>query len=80
MREELQHRATYDLLTRCQNRASILEVLERTLDQAASSGQGTAAVFLDVDHFKEVNEQFGHAVGDEFLVEVEPVQEEPELA
>ena len=70
MREELKHRATYDLLTKCQNRLSILETLERTLHEAHQSGRGTAVIFLDLDHFKELNDRFGHAAGDDFLVEV----------
>jgi diguanylate cyclase (GGDEF)-like protein/PAS domain S-box-containing protein len=72
MREELKHRATYDVLTNCQNRFSILEALERTLQQADRDKvrRGTAVIFLDMDHFKELNDRLGHAAGDVYLVEV----------
>jgi diguanylate cyclase (GGDEF)-like protein/PAS domain S-box-containing protein len=72
MREELKLRATYDVLTNCQNRFSILETLERTLLQAEQdkSGRGTAVIFIDMDHFKELNDRLGHAAGDVYLVEV----------
>jgi diguanylate cyclase (GGDEF)-like protein/PAS domain S-box-containing protein len=72
MREELKHRATYDVLTNCQNRFSILEALERTLQKSERDAvaRGTAVIFLDMDHFKELNDRLGHAAGDVFLVEV----------
>jgi len=70
LREELEDRATFDELTRRHNRASILQVLERTLADQPRSGAGTGAVFVDLDHFKEINDRFGHAAGDVLLVEV----------
>jgi len=69
MREELEHRATYDVLTRCLNRASILGALDRALSHQRSA-VGTGVVFVDLDHFKVLNDRLGHAAGDALLVEV----------
>jgi diguanylate cyclase (GGDEF)-like protein/PAS domain S-box-containing protein len=68
LRGELEHRATYDVLTRCHNRASIMSALEAALARSATSTTGVA--FLDVDGFKSVNDSLGHAAGDELLVVV----------
>ena len=46
------------------NRVAVMELLE----QALASGQRVAVLFCDVDHFKSVNDTFGHAAGDELLV------------
>jgi diguanylate cyclase (GGDEF)-like protein/PAS domain S-box-containing protein len=66
MRLELERRATYDELTGCHNRASILAELNSAL-RAQSSRSGTAVVFVDLDEFKPVNDELGHAAGDELL-------------
>ena len=68
LRGELEHRATYDVLTRCYNRASIMSALEAALARSATSTTGVA--FLDVDGFKSVNDSLGHTAGDELLVVV----------
>jgi diguanylate cyclase (GGDEF)-like protein/PAS domain S-box-containing protein len=70
MRRELEERATFDVLTRCYNRASILQTLEQTLADNSHSQRGTAVIFIDLDRFKDLNDRLGHAAGDEFLVEV----------
>lgn len=67
MHEELERRATYDNLTRCYNRASILEALDATLARHESNRGGIAVVFVDLNEFKAVNDRHGHAAGDELL-------------
>jgi diguanylate cyclase (GGDEF)-like protein/PAS domain S-box-containing protein len=66
LREELRHRATYDELTGCLNRASTLAALHEAL--GLRTGRGTAVMFLDLNGFKMVNDRFGHAVGDRLLM------------
>ncbi len=65
-RDRLVRQATIDPLTQCHNRAAVMEVLDR-LAAEASAGRGVAAVFVDLDHFKDVNDRLGHAAGDELL-------------
>ncbi len=64
----LVHRASHDALTGLLNRASLEQFLES--DLRSSGGAEVAVLFVDVDHFKTVNDRFGHRAGDEFLVEV----------
>lgn len=64
--------ANVDPLTALMNRRSFGRVLRSALDQLLP-GDHKALVFVDLDHFKEVNDRFGHAVGDRVLVEVAKV-------
>ena len=68
--ESLRYLATHDSLTGLVNRAEILERLRRELDRADREGVSVGLLVVDVDHFKLVNDTFGHAVGDLVLVEV----------
>ncbi len=70
LREKLQHRATFDPLTGCHNRASILDLLERSLAAPEDAQAGTGVVFVDLNHFKDLNDRYGHAAGDAALIEV----------
>jgi diguanylate cyclase (GGDEF)-like protein/PAS domain S-box-containing protein len=59
--------AHHDALTGLPNRASFNKKLDHEIETAAGSGRRLAVLFLDLDRFKEVNDLFGHAVGDRTL-------------
>jgi diguanylate cyclase len=62
--------AATDSLTKLLNRRSMLELLETVHLQLKKQGKSCCIAILDVDHFKQVNDRFGHAIGDEVLVSV----------
>jgi diguanylate cyclase (GGDEF)-like protein len=70
MRLELERRASFDALTSCYNRSTTLAILEAHLASERPADMGTAAIFVDLDRFKPVNDNFGHAAGDEVLAVV----------
>lgn len=59
-----------DALTGLANRREFQAVLEREVDRVARSGEISLLLMLDVDHFKAVNDNYGHSVGDSVLHEV----------
>jgi diguanylate cyclase (GGDEF)-like protein len=70
LREALRRRATYDDLTGLHNRASIMTLLANALADSREAGTGTAVVFVDLDRFKGINDEHGHAAGDDVLVRI----------
>jgi diguanylate cyclase (GGDEF)-like protein/PAS domain S-box-containing protein len=64
---QLQLLARSDSLTGLPNRRRFEEILRDAGTRAARSGSALALMYLDVDHFKRINDSFGHAVGDEVL-------------
>lgn len=69
-REELRAQATHDPLTGLWNRAAILETLQRELARAERQRTPVAIIMADVDHFKQINDAYGHLAGDAVLGEV----------
>lgn len=66
--EKLYRAATYDGLTGCLNRQSIVTMAQNIIDNNQSTDQVIALVMVDIDHFKSLNDDFGHDVGDEMLI------------
>ena len=66
-RQELTNRALSDPLTGLGNRAALNSWLGRLLNRAEYTSEHVAVFFIDLDEFKQVNDRFGHAVGDELL-------------
>ena len=69
-REALLERATRDALTGLWNRATIMDVLSRELTHAQRANSPLALALIDVDHFKHVNDTYGHQGGDAVLREL----------
>ncbi|MCW5632198.1 MAG: EAL domain-containing protein [Rubrivivax sp.] len=65
--QRIQHLAHHDALTGLPNRAAFVERLERRMAEARASGESLALMFIDLDHFKRINDSLGHAVGDALL-------------
>ena len=68
-REALREEATKDSLTHLWNRSSILDHLARELSRSAREKGPVGVVMVDLDHFKSVNDTYGHLVGDAVLCE-----------
>lgn len=66
-RAAFEHLARHDPLTELPNRRMCFEVLEQALVTARERGQKMALLFVDLDHFKEMNDQYGHRFGDQVL-------------
>jgi diguanylate cyclase (GGDEF)-like protein len=64
---DLEHMANYDSVTGLPNRALFYETLRKTLDRASGDGCMVAVLIIDLDHFKNINDTLGHAIGDELL-------------
>ncbi len=65
--EELSFLATHDALTGLPNRTLILDRVEQILARARRNQTPVAALFIDLDNFKDINDTLGHSVGDELL-------------
>jgi diguanylate cyclase (GGDEF)-like protein/PAS domain S-box-containing protein len=67
---QLEHVAHYDVLTDLPNRVLLADRLSHAMDQCQRRKQSLAVAFMDLDGFKEVNDNYGHNVGDELLIAV----------
>ncbi|MBJ7311508.1 EAL domain-containing protein [Rugamonas sp. CCM 8940] len=66
--QRLQHQANHDALSGLPNRTFFYETLRKTIALAGQQGWKVAVMFIDLDHFKNVNDTLGHAIGDELLI------------
>jgi diguanylate cyclase (GGDEF)-like protein len=69
-RESMRFQATHDLLTSLWNRGVIVELMTHEIMRSRRERSCTAVMMCDIDHFKAVNDQYGHAIGDDVLREV----------
>lgn len=67
MQDQLSHMARYDLLTGLANRYLFQENLTHAIARARRHGHSMALMFVDMDHFKNVNDTLGHPIGDNLL-------------
>jgi diguanylate cyclase (GGDEF)-like protein/PAS domain S-box-containing protein len=70
LQKELAHSATHDSLTALPNRAAFERALAKAVEQARRESREHALCFVDLDHFKAVNDSAGHAAGDSLLQKV----------
>jgi two-component system, cell cycle response regulator len=66
-REELRFRATHDLLTGISNRGTVMDALRNELSRQVREQRSFGVILVDIDHFKNVNDTYGHLCGDEVL-------------
>lgn len=69
-REKLEYQASHDTLTKLANRALFYDRLEQGVKKAKRNRSILAVLFIDLDHFKEINDSLGHEIGDDVLIGV----------
>jgi diguanylate cyclase (GGDEF)-like protein/PAS domain S-box-containing protein len=70
LHHQLLHQAHHDMLTGLPNRTLLLDRMEQALAAAARRGRKVAVICMDIDRFKQINDTYGHSVGDVVLKQV----------
>jgi diguanylate cyclase (GGDEF)-like protein len=71
--KELSYQASHDSLTKLPNRAILVDRLHQAFERSQQAKRHVAIMFIDLDHFKEVNDSYGHETGDALLIEVSAI-------
>lgn len=69
-KESLTYQATHDLLTHLTNRRDLFNQADKVMGRVERTGAMVAALYVDVDHLKSINDNYGHAAGDQALVAI----------
>jgi diguanylate cyclase (GGDEF)-like protein/PAS domain S-box-containing protein len=69
-KQQIEHMAHYDVLTNLPNRLLLKARVDHEISIAGRNRQTFALLFIDLDHFKNINDALGHSVGDQVLIEV----------
>lgn len=67
--QQIEYQANYDPLTDLANRRLALRLLEQKQHLARQQGQYGSVIFIDIDHFKDINDSLGHDIGDALLIQ-----------
>lgn len=73
LRDALQEKALYDPLTGLRNRYHLEDILRTQMNQAMRSDAPLSCLMIDIDHFKSINDRYGHEAGDEVIKSVAAV-------
>jgi diguanylate cyclase (GGDEF)-like protein len=71
--ERLGKEAVIDSLTKCYNRRALYNFLEHDIANAARHEESLSAIMLDIDHFKKINDTYGHQAGDKVLRQISEI-------
>ena len=69
-KDKYESMAKIDPLTKALNRAGIRDILDESVQHFEENQSACSIILLDIDHFKEINDQYGHDVGDEVLIKL----------
>lgn len=76
LQKQLEHQAFYDGLTQVYNRAQFLLLSQQALEASYQHTHPFSMILFDVDYFKRVNDEYGHAVGDQLLVHIAAIAQQ----
>lgn len=68
--DQLVKQATHDTLTNLPNRSLLIDRVEQAIKECEKNGKLLSLIFLDLDHFKQINDNLGHNIGDKLLLAV----------